>query len=151
MPYDPSTLKQHIYELKDIVKQYSIGGTLAAQRVTGVVEILLREVFLLGLPLLDENTQQEIAKAIANGAAALVRLLDGLPLALDQAAAYIAECQISFADYIELYDTEGLSLLEERGMVQVVALKKAKDEAEKLPSVPEAQPLLIAMYHRLGM
>ncbi len=39
-------------------------------------------------------------------------LLDGLPLALDQAAAYIDETQISFQDYLDLYATHHTALLQ---------------------------------------
>ena len=39
-------------------------------------------------------------------------LLDGLPLALDQAAAYIDETQICFQDYLDLYATHRTALLQ---------------------------------------
>lgn len=39
-------------------------------------------------------------------------LLDGLPLALDQAAAYIDETQIGFQDYLDLYATHHTALLQ---------------------------------------
>jgi tetratricopeptide (TPR) repeat protein/transcriptional regulator with XRE-family HTH domain len=42
-------------------------------------------------------------------------LLDGLPLALDQAAAYIDETQISFQDYLDLYATHRTALLQMQG------------------------------------
>jgi tetratricopeptide (TPR) repeat protein len=44
-------------------------------------------------------------------AQAIVKAVDGLPLALDQAGAYIEETQCSLADYLQLYQTH---LLEER-------------------------------------
>ncbi len=42
-------------------------------------------------------------------------LLDGLPLALDQVAAYIEEHQCRFADYLSLYQTRREDLLKRRG------------------------------------
>ncbi|HEX7733572.1 MAG TPA: helix-turn-helix transcriptional regulator [Ktedonobacteraceae bacterium] len=44
----------------------------------------------------------------------LVRELDGLPLAIDQAGAYIEETQCSLAEYLELYRRAPLALLDER-------------------------------------
>jgi tetratricopeptide (TPR) repeat protein len=54
----------------------------------------------------DEN--QADARAIAD-------LLDGLPLAIDQAGAYIEEMRCSLAVYRERYHTERATLLKERG------------------------------------
>lgn len=45
---------------------------------------------------------------------ALVCELDGLPLAIDQAGAYIEETQCSLAEYLELYRRAPLALLDER-------------------------------------
>ena len=45
----------------------------------------------------------------------LVKLLDGHPLALDQAGAYIEETGMSFTDYIKLYHAERRDLLNRRG------------------------------------
>ena len=41
--------------------------------------------------------------------------LGGLPLALDQAGAFIEEKQLSLSEYAELYESEKASLLAERG------------------------------------
>jgi tetratricopeptide (TPR) repeat protein len=48
-------------------------------------------------------------------ALALSRTLDGLPLALDQAGAYIVEGPVSLAEYLELYKAEGAKLRAHRG------------------------------------
>ncbi|MHB8596362.1 MAG: DUF7779 domain-containing protein [Ktedonobacteraceae bacterium] len=45
----------------------------------------------------------------------LCQMLDGLPLALDQAAAYIEENQSDLKTYQRLYQTHGTSLLKRRG------------------------------------
>ena len=50
-------------------------------------------------------------------ALALSRTLDGLPLALDQAGAYIVEKPGSPAEYLELYEGERAKLLADRGAV----------------------------------
>ncbi|KAK5246710.1 hypothetical protein LTR20_007356 [Exophiala xenobiotica] len=42
----------------------------------------------------------------------LIKLLDGLPLALTQAAAYIQQTRTSFAQYINLYNTQWKDLME---------------------------------------
>src|SRR5207248_2631925 len=42
-------------------------------------------------------------------------LVDGLPLALDQAAAYIEENQCSLTDYLNLYQSRRSTLLKRRG------------------------------------
>jgi tetratricopeptide (TPR) repeat protein/transcriptional regulator with XRE-family HTH domain len=47
----------------------------------------------------------------------LVAMMDGLPLALDQAGAYIEETQCSLADYLELFQTRRAQLLGRRGEV----------------------------------
>jgi tetratricopeptide (TPR) repeat protein/transcriptional regulator with XRE-family HTH domain len=49
-------------------------------------------------------------------AEAISALLDGLPLALDQAAAYIEENQSSLEAYARLYQTHRTSLLQRRGI-----------------------------------
>ena len=55
-------------------------------------------------PLNERREAEEIAQ-----------LLDGLPLALDQAGAYIEENGCSLADYLNLYRLRGASLLRRRG------------------------------------
>lgn len=52
-------------------------------------------------------------------AAAIVAELDGLPLALDQAGAYIEETRCSFAAYQHLYRTRRKELLQRRGRFSV--------------------------------
>jgi tetratricopeptide (TPR) repeat protein len=48
-------------------------------------------------------------------ARAITEAMDGLPLALDQAGAYIEETKCSLAEYLALYETHGSALLRERG------------------------------------
>lgn len=57
------------------------------------------------LPANSENNRRSIE---------IVREMDGLPLALDQAGAYIDERRCSLADYLELYRQEKIALLGRR-------------------------------------
>jgi transcriptional regulator with XRE-family HTH domain len=62
----------------------------------------------------DETVLDTVAADIREAAAQLVELLDGHPLALDQAGAYIEETKVSFTDYIERYRAERRKLLNRR-------------------------------------
>jgi tetratricopeptide (TPR) repeat protein/transcriptional regulator with XRE-family HTH domain len=48
-------------------------------------------------------------------AKAVLEVMDGLPLALDQAGAYIAEAQCSIAEYLKFYGERRKKLLDDRG------------------------------------
>lgn len=68
--------------------------------------------------LLTPNAPLEAAPAsVRSQANALVDLFDGLPLALDQAGAYIEETACSLADYLERYASHRSVLLSSRGTV----------------------------------
>lgn len=73
--------------------------------------LLLRRAGILpsGSPLAEAKASERIK------AEAIVRIFDGLPLALDQAGAYIEETGCSLSDYLDLYQKERLILLNERG------------------------------------
>ena len=66
--------------------------------------------------LLDANAPFEDA-AIADQQTArkIVQAMDGLPLALDQAGAYIEETSCGLQGYLQLYQAQGTRLLKERG------------------------------------
>ena len=61
----------------------------------------------------NEDTPLEIAEEELQAAERLCRLLDGLPLALEQAAAYIEENQRSIEDYLHLYMQHRAVLLQQ--------------------------------------
>ncbi len=65
----------------------------------------------------------------------LAQALDGLPLALDQAAAYIDENSCTFADYLLLYQQHAKTLLAQRGQT-------AFDADHPLPVAATWQPSL---------
>jgi tetratricopeptide (TPR) repeat protein len=58
---------------------------------------------------------EAVSPRIRSEAESLSEELDGLPLALDQAAAYIEEMQSSLAEYLQLYRADGSRLRARRG------------------------------------
>ena len=75
-------------------------------------ELLLRRA---GLPLDKQSLEQEAAEDIKDAARHICHELDGLPLALDQAGAYIEETGCSLAEYYRRYQQQQLTLLSLRG------------------------------------
>jgi tetratricopeptide (TPR) repeat protein len=66
--------------------------------------------------LLDQETSlEEVPPALRAQAQMLVDLFDGLPLALDQAGAYLEETRCSLTDYLERYASRRRVLLDSRG------------------------------------
>jgi tetratricopeptide (TPR) repeat protein len=57
------------------------------------------------------QTEQDIAREI-------VKLMDGLPLALDQAGAYLEETECGLRGYLRLYRDQGVKLLIDRGVLE---------------------------------
>ncbi|HKV60055.1 MAG TPA: tetratricopeptide repeat protein [Ktedonobacteraceae bacterium] len=72
--------------------------------------LLLRWSKLLNVDALLEQARAEDRA----GAERIVREMDGLPLALVQAAAYVEETGCSLAEYLQLYDTHRKDLLARR-------------------------------------
>jgi tetratricopeptide (TPR) repeat protein/transcriptional regulator with XRE-family HTH domain len=58
---------------------------------------------------------EAVCKGDQDGARAISRLLDGLPLALDQAGAYIEETACNLSGYVERYQRQRAALLNRRG------------------------------------
>jgi len=94
-----------------------ITGTLARQLDLRKMEPEEGALFLLRrAKCLAPGENLEKAGATERGVAAeLSRMLDGLPLALDQAGAYIEETGCCLADYLELYRRQQAALLARRG------------------------------------
>jgi tetratricopeptide (TPR) repeat protein len=66
--------------------------------------------------LLDANAPfEDAAAADQQTARKIVQVMDGLPLALDQAGAYIEETNCGLLGYLQLYQAQGTRLLKERG------------------------------------
>jgi tetratricopeptide (TPR) repeat protein/DNA-binding XRE family transcriptional regulator len=74
--------------------------------------------FLLGRSSAGESQEQPtLPEAERQAAEQLCLLLDGLPLALDQAAAYIEERGCSLAEYVELYQQQRAAFLQRRNQI----------------------------------
>lgn len=80
----------------------------------GALFLLRRANIIEPQAQLDSVDETDRAQAIA-----IAELLGGLPLALDQAGAYIEETASSLSDYINLYNTERAQLLKQRGSFSV--------------------------------
>jgi NB-ARC domain len=65
--------------------------------------------------LFFEDTLDQTTEKLRNEAEAIVSALDGLPLALDQAGAYIEETQCGLKEYLDLYQISRKELLRRRG------------------------------------
>ncbi len=65
--------------------------------------------------LLRRTHQQSASDEECNEATNIVIALDGFPLALDQAGAYIEETGCSFGDYLQIYEQHRATLLAHRG------------------------------------
>src|SRR5207237_3894119 len=73
--------------------------------------LLLRRAVMIGsdAPLSDASAEERAE------ATTISATMDGLPLALDQAAAFIEETQCGLTDYLIMYRTQRAALLKERG------------------------------------
>jgi tetratricopeptide (TPR) repeat protein/transcriptional regulator with XRE-family HTH domain len=80
----------------------------------GVIFLLHRTKVLATGSSLDQSTKENQAQA-----AEIVTALDGLPLALDQAGAYIEETRCGLSQYLDLYGTRRKELLQRRGRFPV--------------------------------
>jgi len=112
-PFLPSQKKGHVL----LTTRASATGTLAQKVEIGKLSeddgalLLLRRAKIVG-----GNAPLDAADAEDKEAAlALSRAVDGLPLALDQAGAFIEETPSSPARYLGLYGTEAAELLAEYG------------------------------------
>jgi tetratricopeptide (TPR) repeat protein len=65
--------------------------------------------------LLHRTRRLDVSDEERNEAANVVIALDGFPLALDQAGAYIEETECSFRDYLQIYEQYRAILLARRG------------------------------------
>ncbi len=108
----------------------------------GVV-FLLRRAKLITKDISYEHIPQELRTQTL----AIVKELDGLPLAIDQAGAYIEETQCGLAGYLDLYRTHGVDLLKERGLFGPWASRSSghdlgpvfsKNRAEPIPPPPSS-------------
>jgi tetratricopeptide (TPR) repeat protein len=114
-PFIPLAGRGHILLT---TRAHALGGI--AQRIelekmqpeVGSLLLLRRAGFLPPESLLDAAHEQDRTHAME-----ISRLVDGLPLALDQAGAYIKEMACSLSDYLALYHIRSTELLKERGSI----------------------------------
>ena len=78
------------------------------------VKLLLRRTRILDSDVSPDSLSQQAQKPPCE-AVEIVSTLDGLPLALDQAGAYIEETRCGFQGYLNLYNTRRKELLQRRG------------------------------------
>jgi len=78
----------------------------------GILLLLRRAKVLVPDAMLEQAPQEELTKAKE-----VAMVMDGLPLALDQAGAYIEETRCSLSDYLNLYQTQRVKLLNIRGNI----------------------------------
>ena len=82
--------------------------------IEGALFLLRRAKLIPGQVGLDGVSEEEFGLAER-----ISREMDGLPLALDQAGAFIEETPSSLAEYLDLYQQAGATLLEERGELAI--------------------------------
>src|SRR5579859_5405416 len=109
----PSTGKGHILLTTRSHTTGNIAQPVTLEKMPpeeGTLFLLHRSRLLdLDSPL-ESASPADVAKARE-----LVQEMDGLPLALDQAAAYIEETRCILSDYLQLYKTRQADLLKRRG------------------------------------
>jgi transcriptional regulator with XRE-family HTH domain len=93
-------------------------GTIARRIELDTMGIEEGTIFLLcRAGLLADNTSslEAVPEQIQSQAQTIVEAVDGLPLALDQAGAYIEETGCSLSDYLMFYQSRRIRLLRMRG------------------------------------
>ncbi len=110
----PSPLRGHVL----LTTRTSITGTLAQPIEIDMMDtgegayFLLRRAKMIDL---DASQGHDTEEVDYDQARAISQALGGLPLALDQAGAYIEETKCSLSDYLNLYQTRREPLLQWRG------------------------------------
>jgi tetratricopeptide (TPR) repeat protein len=92
----------------------------------------------------DDQSLKTIGAEILRLAKEIVQMLDGLPLALDQAGAYIYETQCGIASYLTLYQRRHMDLLKRRGHFPPGHLESvASTLALSIEKVAQINPLAV--------
>lgn len=111
--YLPTTPKGHII----LTRRAQATGAIAAPVNVKEMEESEGALFLLRRARLvsEDATLEDATEEDRDKAQEITREVDGLPLALDQAGAFIEESSSSSAEYLELYRTQGADLRKRRG------------------------------------
>ncbi|HEY1351383.1 MAG TPA: tetratricopeptide repeat protein [Ktedonobacteraceae bacterium] len=109
----PETIGGHLLLTTRMQSTGQIAQQIRLEKLSPQESILflLRRAKLLASPVLPDNLPQDhwlVARDVA-------RTMDGLPLALDQAAAYIEETGCGLRGYLERYRQRRITLLRRRG------------------------------------
>lgn len=101
------------------------------------IEFLLRRAKLLS----PDESLESVSQALRTSAQRLVEELDGLPLALEQAAAYIEELECTLAEYLTLFKKHRLALLKRQSHLSTdYPLTVANTWALSFAQVEQANP-----------
>ncbi|KAF2231522.1 hypothetical protein EV356DRAFT_490220 [Viridothelium virens] len=102
------------YNIEDYIPPVDHGSIIVTSRLASLSQS--REGFKLAN--LDKAKSREVLEKNAGksliGVEALIRMLDGLPLALTHAGTFIRETDISASEYVEIYQDTWASLMEEQ-------------------------------------
>ncbi len=110
----PSAGKGHVLLTTRAHSTGTIAGRIELETMgleEGMVLLLRRAKLLKG----SASSLQAVPDAVRSSAQAIVEAVDGLPLALDQAGAYIEGTGCSLSDYLKFYKTHRHRLLRKRG------------------------------------
>jgi tetratricopeptide (TPR) repeat protein len=112
-PFIPSTSAGHILLTTRAHATGSVAHPVEIKKMTldeGTHLLLQRAKLMTG-----KNDGEQASTEDRLKASMISQLMDGLPLALDQAGAYIEETGCSFSTYLDLYHTRRAALLQRRG------------------------------------
>ena len=112
-PFIPSSGNGHVLLTTRAFSTGTIAERIELETIPveeGVLFLLRRSKYIQGKASLES-----VSASIRSQARAIVEAMGALPLALDQAGAYIEENQVSLSDYLQLYTGRRRQLLRERG------------------------------------
>ena len=112
-PFIPSSGNGHVL----LTTRASSTGTLAERFELETIPVEEAVLFLLRRSkyLQEKASLESISQSMHSQARAIVEAVGALPLALDQAGAYIEENRVSLSNYLQLYTGRRRQLLRERG------------------------------------
>jgi tetratricopeptide (TPR) repeat protein len=108
----PSKGKGHVLLTTRAQATGKLAKTLSVEKmeVSEGIQLVLRRAKLLA----PEEPLDNVSSAVRTAAQQLVTELDGLPLALDQAGAYMEDTVTGLSEYLDLYRRYHLELLEQQ-------------------------------------
>jgi tetratricopeptide (TPR) repeat protein len=141
--YLPSAPKGHIVLT---TRAHALGGMARKLEVPQMDEAEGVRLLLYRAGLMEQQTTTgELPAEIYQQATAIFHLLGGLPLALDQAGAYIEETQESLLHYPTVYQTKRKALLERRGGIRSDHLPVATTWNLAFQTIEQSNPAAIEL------